>query len=811
MKYIRYVLILVVMFTATYFLPVVAQASDSYTVQCRTDKYSSYPQVVQQILPSSHIKTVDSSAFYFLDDGLSVEVFDTQAKDALESGIAEYWYPHYLASIIIAIDRDQTDIIITGWEDMFESQEEVSLLETPTNMHMLLAAMSYGLEGEKYTLTQAIKKLAKLNDKRLLKINSIDSPIIIAYDYQAVDLMIKGRNLEIIVPIEGTFTYEKGLLSNSNLHFEGDVDSLILGSNLRGLNGDASSFYPEKSSYLSAVRISDYKHFIRITENANRLIEREVLKTKKYMSIDHLEHLMFALIFIIIATIWVASFIKRSMQKGVNHAAFFTGIIVNGWMLVRLIKYQVIEIPTLSRYLWYSYYIFQLSLPLVMLWLAWAVDKAENEIFPPKWWNGLAVFISLLILLVYTNDVHGLVFKLDLSQNDWSIYYSYGFGYYLILFVCMANIFVAFMLLVIKSFKNPKRNSFIYPLIIFILFGVYNYLYIVRYPLVYETDVTIVTCLFAILMFEASIRAGLIPVNTKHIELFLKSPLKMQIINNEKELILSSASNNLISQNSFNEVLEASPLPVLQNNHSLLFANPISGGYAIWQEDISELLELRNELEVSSKMLIEANALLAEEEKLKRKSSEQVEKKELIKQLEIEIDQSIKKLTFMIECLADSKDYTKDMMRIAVLLSYIKRRSNLFFQEKESEQTSIITIIDYINEISDILRISNVKIVGINQIKDKISSRYATLFYNFFYEIIDISIQEKCAYIIHYLEEDNESLTMRLLFSEDVGTLEIEAGLLASISKANGIINIKDVDDTIGISLSFTKGGKIND
>lgn len=362
---------------------------------------------------------------------------------------------------------------------------------------MLAAAISYGLEGQEYTLKKTIELLSSLHKKSLLKINSFDSPIIICYDYQAAALIEEGRNIEIIIPSEGTLTYEKGLLSNDNLVFEDNIDELLFQSKFRLLDGESDlSIYPNKAEYAPAVKVTDYEHFAKVTRKVTPLIERRVLNSKKYMSIDYREHLYFALIYISIVTIWVASVLLRSMQKGISYSAFFTGIILNGWALVRLIKYQVVVNESLSRYLWYSYYIFQLSLPLVILWMAWAIDKPKNEIFPPKWWRRMTILIGGLIIFVFTNDIHGLVFQLDLSRSDWAINYTYGFGYYIILFICMMNIAVALLILLKKSIKSPRKKGFVFPFATFLLFGVYNYKYIMRDSLVYETDITLATGVF---------------------------------------------------------------------------------------------------------------------------------------------------------------------------------------------------------------------------------------------------------------------------------------------------------------------------
>lgn len=48
---------------------------------------------------------------------------------------------------------------------------------------------------------------------------------------------------------------------------------------------------------------------------------------------------------------------------------------------------------------------------------------------------------------------------------------------------------------------------------------------------------------------------------------------------------------------------------------------------------------------------------------------------------------------------------------------------------------------------------------------------------------------------------------MKFLLSRDLGTFEIDTKLKQSINKENGQIQIKNLDDMIGISITFPKGG----
>lgn len=811
-KRLRIIIVLLLILVLTVIISGCEKQLKSNSVICNLEDYSTYPNVVEQILPDFKIEQSENKVYYSLDDGSIAEAFDTQALGALETGIAKYWYPQYLATVIIAVDRNQTDVKITSWNDLFDNQFEVSFFDNAGNAQMLAAAMSYGLEGENYTLTKAMELLALLHKNKLLKMNTFEAPVIICYDYQAAILIGEGRNFEIIVPSEGTFTYEKGLLSNEKLKFEGNINKVLVESKLRLLDGQSGfSIYPNEKNYANAVKIVDYNHFAKITQNVSCLIQRDVLNSKRFMSIDNREHLHFALVYIILVTIWVASFLRRSMQKGVSYAAFFTGILLNGWTLVRLIKYQNDAVPTLTRYLWYSFYIFQLLLPLVMLWMAWAIDKPENEILPPRWWRFMAVIVGVLIIFVFTNDLHGLVFRLDLTRADWGKNYTYGLGYYLVLIISAINLIGVLVLLVLKSIRNPRKMGFVFPFAILFMFCIYTYKYIMRDSFVYETDITMITGFFTMLMFESCIRSGLIPVNTKYIALFKHSPLKIQIINKEGEIVLSSVPSQPLNKDILYNAILTSPVPVLEEDDSLIFTSPIPGGYVIWHEDISKLNQLKMEIEKSMQMLKEANAILSEEEKINRFINEENAKKQLMEQLEAEIAGNTEQLSAMIENLPNAENNSKETTRIALLLCYIKRRCNLFFQEKETNILGADTLIIYIDELSEIAKYYDIQIASINEINENLSIRYATLFYDFFYEIVDLAVQRDCPFIIEHLGIEEKFIIMRFLPSVDIGIFKPDERLIAAIESSNGKYLIKDLDDTIGISISFPKGGVAND
>ena len=116
-----------------------------------------------------------------------------------------------------------------------------------------------------------------------------------------------------------------------------------------------------------------------------------------------------------------------------------------------------------------------------------------------------------------------------------------------------------------------------------------------------------------------------------------------------------------------------------------MFSTEIRGGYAQWQEDISSLNYLHRQIEESVKKLELTNTVLEIEEKIRRELDEEDVQVQLMTQLEELIAADLWRLSSMIEGLDSTREEPGENGRIALLLCYIKRRSNLFSGVLESE------------------------------------------------------------------------------------------------------------------------------
>lgn len=77
-----------------------------------------YGSVLSPFLWGYTLQEAEDSLYAELDRGSAVACFDVQAIPAMDRGLGRYWYPHVSATVVLAVDRTQTDAVITGWDSL---------------------------------------------------------------------------------------------------------------------------------------------------------------------------------------------------------------------------------------------------------------------------------------------------------------------------------------------------------------------------------------------------------------------------------------------------------------------------------------------------------------------------------------------------------------------------------------------------------------------------------------------------------------------------------------------------------------------
>ena len=783
-----------------------AENTERNVIYIRDSESTGFYDSVVGLFPDFDIAKHANITFDLLRNGGIIEAYDVQ----IENNAAKYWYPLTLETIVIAVDRNRTDMIINSWEDLRYSEIAVGMPNTPLFDRITAAAICYGLDGEIFTLDSAAELLRPLYKNQKLNFNDTTAPIQICFDSYAAEKIKNGENFEIIIPAEGTLSYVKGLLSDKPLIFPDNINQILLEHGLRLADGSCDeTIYPASEQYAGAKVLDDYNNLITVTQDWRRTMFRKVRQTQIYTSNDGRENILFPLVFIIIAVIWVGTMMRRAQQKNIRRVILIMGILLGSWVLLRVIKWQIIDENTMTRYLWYGYYIFQSFLPLGLLRIASLIGTGNENKKIPKWFFALLVFNSLLVVLVFTNDLHGMAFKLDLSQPGWSYTdnYSYGFIYYIIAATLLVQLVCGIVLMFTKIKNSPRRFGIIFPLIFTFLLILYIAGYAVRIPLFTESDMTLVMCMFALLFLEVCIWTGQIPVNLRYRALFKNAGLKLQITDGNGNSIFASDDAEPLDDILWDK-LKYSETPIYTDDNNLLLKNKISGGYAIWQENIEIISRLKKEIELSNQQLETSNRLLSQFVGAKENEAQINSRNMLYAAFEKNIAGNEKKLADMLRSIPEESSGTSEisgyMGTVAILVCYIKRRFNLLISEMNRNETvSFNEFIVYIDELAELARLTGVQFIVCCNLTGEILTRNAILFYEFFNSVIEWTVAHKISgSVVNIISKDGR-IGMNLMTPADFIDYVFPGQIAEQINLSDGLFVKEDQKDIIALRLSL--------
>ena len=551
----------------------------------KDDLYDPYPKIALCTMSGYQLEKQNTEFFHKLAGGNVLECFDAQALPAIEQGAGMYWYPQCLATVVIVADRSQTGQRIEGWKDLLQAGVEVGWNGNLTSTQLIFGAFAYGLEGADFTKNGALELLRKQNEAGCFQEDNWGAPWMVCFDYQAVALIRQGRNLEIIIPKEGTLSYPLGMLSNQFLHIPSD--DMLLDGGMRLLDGRCKDFsYPPAEQYLRAEQLHNFIHLLKETSYIVRDIQRDVQNTRMYSPADGREHILVTLIGIVTAILWMSSAMQRSIRPDLQKAVKMFAVLIVGWLALRLFKYQLYEQTMFNRMVWYSYYAFLLALPLIMMYIAAVFDRPDPEQRSLRWMYPFIGAYIVIMGLIFTNDWHHWIFEFY-TVDKWFENYSYNTGFLMIYLFGSITFLISVGFFIRKSWKSPNRLRWIFPILLVVLVMVYSTCYSLGIPLARDSDFIITICCFSILFFETALQTGLIPSNTRYDLLFKSSPLSMQLLDKKGKIVLASSSARVLEPVLRLQLQSRPSVSVSRDENTLLFARAIHDGTVVWQEDIS--------------------------------------------------------------------------------------------------------------------------------------------------------------------------------------------------------------------------------
>ena len=767
-----------------------------------------YSEVMESFLLGYEIRKGEDTFYAEVSQGNAAICFDVQAIPAVKSGVGRYWYPHVSAAVVIAADRTRTDAVITGWNSLRDTNVPVGMSSFSVIRNMLaMGAVSYGLNTKEPEKENTLELLEYLYRNGGFELDGSNAPILICLDYEAALWNRNGANYEIIVPEEGTLSYRIGLLSDVPLTFKPGVDSALLSAGMPLANGERPEGFPDDYHSAAALGEDDYGWFLKITGDSSRDLRRQVLHARLYTTADLREHILSAMMIMTIILLWKGTVSHRMTRRDVRWVVGAMSWIMVGWLLLRLFKYQLNAEDALCRLCWYGYYIFQLALPVALLYLTEILDCEEGEkhLVNPLWPPFVCYVMS--VLLVMSNDFHQLVFRFEPGGN-WEQDYHYGLGYWIVTAFALLFLALAIINLIRKGYRSHHIRGRMLPLMFCAVILVYLIAYIKRVPLAWESDFTVCVCAFSVLFFEATLHAGLIPVNIHYRRLFSSAPINLTLLDENGCAVLASPGVRPVSRSVWKRLLTDMQNPLLRDNDTQFHAVPIRSGMAVWQEDISQLNRLKKEIKDVQIRLEAANTLLREEGEVKKRLLTAKANQTLFEQLDRDMERRIASLTHLIETLPEVETPKSRTAYIILCLCHIKRRCNLFFLARQGAQLMGDELGIYLDELAELARYAGLQMLIRCGQREAVEIRRAALCYDFAFETISMALNANASPLMGYLEQENDCLMFRFLPGGDMGKLCFTEEMMTAISGLGGQIVSKDLDDAVGICMTLPLGGE---
>ena len=482
-------------------------------------------------------------------------------------------------------------------------------------------------------------------------------------------------------------------------------------------------------------------------------------------SLPEFYHALLALlahtIFLSLSIAWGISIIHRMVRKDLLFFFVSIAVLIVFFFVVRMIKYGITEeADTLSRYLWYSYYVPECLIPPLILLSALSLERKENKPLC-KWWYLLFVPALIIVALIYTNDLHMWAFRLSFEGEKFS--YRHGPIFYLAL---TWEILVTLLGLIVMFYKfqvsSTKKKIWV-PLLTFFLCAFFSTVCFLANTSSFKIPELL--CFTCIALLESGILIGLVPSNTNYIEYFRASKYRSFITDEKLDVIYASQDVNVPSKESLSE---ARSNPILITNDLRLSSYRIGGGYVYWATDLSDIHRIHEALKETNAVLQEENDLLLAENKVKEDKAKIEEQTRLYGKVEESLRNKRKQaLALLKEIKKDpSLNYQERMEKLSLLLTYIKRRSNLVLLSEKSSFLDIeevsLSIKESLNALSPSLSSSRYQC----DYRGKIPSEDAYRIYDAFEEILERFFLKGKAIDIHLLEEENLlQMTIEVLIS----------------------------------------------
>lgn len=407
----------------------------------------------------------------------------------------------------------------------------------------------------------------------------------------------------------------------------------------------------------------------------------------------------------------------------------------------------------------------------------------------------------ILLLLIFTNDVHEWAFALNF-ENGFS--YEYRTVFYIAFAWEIAVTLTSLIVLILKCGISACRRKTWIPVTLFIVcVAVIIVCFLTDTP---AFKIPELLCFNCIVMIESCIAIGLIPSNYEYENYFYHSAYSA-VITDENFNVIHNSEKSVFTDKILLE--QATKCPVMIDENTRLSAAKIHGGYTFRIEDLSKVNEINAALSETNERLSEENYIIEAENELKEQKAQIAERNKLYAKMDEVTCEELNRLDALLSDMyhktqLNSTEFIDKMRFACILAAYIKRRSNLVMLAEKQENIDVGELSLAIKESLAFLSLTGAECTFDCAVSGKIYDKNAGVFYDFFQACI-ANYEGLPSAVIVRLSRRGDNLVLRI--ECDNKAKEISEKVKSKFEKYN--VTIQTDDEEVYYSLTLPEGGAV--
>lgn len=500
---------------------------------------------------------------------------------------------------------------------------------------------------------------------------------------------------------------------------------------------------------------------------------------------------LYALVFLL----WAKNMENRVLRADVARRFKLIALLLIGYLATRTVKYEIlIASSTAVRWIRYIYYFFILTTVHLVFFTSLYVGKSEREPIDRRWYL-FWIPTASLILLILTNDLHGLVF---VPYAHASGFKQYGPAYLLVNGYILLLAALTLIITSKRSLAQKRLRSIAAPVGVLALCFIYTMFYIADAPSFQYVKIAFQSAEFnsltVILFIESLVFTRLIASNRGYDTFLSLSSLNMGMMDLKGNMVVKPNKGPEVSADA---VMRAESRAIAVDENTLLESSPIHGGSCFWFVDLTDFNRLKAQLLSVNEEMLNENELLMANNKLREEMAKVEEQKEIRAAINEHLKPQFAQLKTIMAALPEEKGAYEDALKDACLLNvYIKRFSNLFLLGRNKKGLPLSEVHLAFDESLDYLRLKGVITSDTWTVEGVVDAALGLSLYAAFQIILEAHLHSLSALFIHFKEDDGDLLLSIYVETEEKISLERE---ILEVLPPEGVAFTEEFEDMLCI------------